>query len=49
MQKEITIVGAGLVGSLCALFMSKRGHKVNIFEKKKTCVLKSLLLENPSI
>ena len=35
MQKEITIVGAGLVGSLCALFMSKRGHKVNIFEKRK--------------
>ena len=35
MQKEITIVGAGLVGSLCALYMSKRGHKVKIFERRK--------------
>ncbi len=35
MQKEITIIGAGLVGSLCALYMSKRGHKVKIFERRK--------------
>ena len=35
MQKDITIVGAGLVGSLCALYMTKRGHKVNIFERRK--------------
>ena len=35
MQKEITIVGAGLVGSLCALYMTKRGHKVSIFERRK--------------
>ena len=35
MQKEITIVGAGLVGSLCALYMIKRGHKVSIFERRK--------------
>ena len=33
MQKEITIVGAGLVGSLCALYMTKRGHKVSIFDE----------------
>ena len=35
MKKDITIVGAGLVGSLCALYMTKRGHKVNIFERRK--------------
>ena len=35
MQKEITIVGAGLVGSLCSLYMTKRGHKVSIFERRK--------------
>ena len=35
MQKEITIVGAGLVGSLCALYMTKRGYKVNVFERRK--------------
>ena len=35
MKKEITIVGAGLVGSLCALYMTKRGYKVNIFERRK--------------
>ena len=35
MKKDITIVGAGLVGSLCALYMSKRGYKVTIFERRK--------------
>ena len=35
MKKEITIVGAGLVGSLCALYMLKRGYKVSIFERRK--------------
>jgi kynurenine 3-monooxygenase len=35
MKKEITIIGAGLVGSLCALYMIKRGYKVNIFERRK--------------
>jgi len=34
MQKDITIVGAGLVGSLCSLYMIKRGHKVSIFERR---------------
>ena len=34
-KKHITIVGAGLVGSLCALYMLKRGYKVNIFERRK--------------
>jgi len=35
MKKEITIVGAGLVGSLCSLYMTKRGYKVNVFERRK--------------
>ena len=35
MQKEVTIVGAGLVGSLCSLYMTKRGYKVNVFERRK--------------
>ena len=35
MRKEITIVGAGLVGSLCSLYMTKRGYKVNVFERRK--------------
>ncbi len=35
MKNEITIVGAGLVGSLCAIYMTKRGHRVTIFERRK--------------
>jgi len=35
MQKNITIVGAGLVGSLAALYLTKRGNKVTIFERRK--------------
>ncbi|MBT5354953.1 MAG: FAD-dependent monooxygenase [Flavobacteriales bacterium] len=35
MKKDITIVGAGLVGSLCALYMIRRGYKVTIFERRK--------------
>ena len=34
MQKSITIVGAGLVGSLCALYLTQRGHTVNLFERR---------------
>jgi len=35
MKKDITIVGAGLVGSLCSLYLTNRGHNVKIFEKRK--------------
>ena len=35
MKKDIIIVGAGLVGSLCSLYMTSRGHNVRIFEKRK--------------
>ena len=35
MNKKVTIVGAGLVGSLCAIYMSKRGYQVSVFERRK--------------
>src|SRR3989337_531358 len=34
MKKEITIIGAGLVGSLFSIYLSKRGYKVNIYEQR---------------
>ena len=34
MKKDIVIVGAGLAGSLCALFMLKRGYSVSIYERR---------------
>ena len=34
MQKEIIIVGGGLVGSLMAVMMSKKGHKVKVMERR---------------
>ena len=32
-MKNITIIGAGLVGSLMAIFLGRRGYKVEIFEQ----------------
>ena len=32
-MKEITMIGAGLVGSLMAIFLGRRGYKVDVFEK----------------
>ena len=34
MKKNIVIVGAGLAGSLCALYMLKRGYQVRIYERR---------------
>ena len=34
MKKNITIAGAGLVGSLCALYMKKRGFDVSVYERR---------------
>lgn len=34
MSKKVTIVGAGLVGSLLAALLGKRGHSVDIFERR---------------
>lgn len=33
-MKNITIVGAGLVGSLLSIYLSKRGHQVKVFERR---------------
>lgn len=35
MSKKVTIVGAGLVGSLCAIYMSKRGYHVKVYERRR--------------
>jgi kynurenine 3-monooxygenase len=34
MQKNIVIVGAGLVGSMLACYLSRRGHKVSVYERR---------------
>jgi kynurenine 3-monooxygenase len=34
MKKNIIIVGAGLVGSMLACYLSKRGHKVSVYERR---------------
>ncbi len=33
-QKNITVVGAGLVGSLISIYLAKRGHNINIYERR---------------
>ena len=33
-KKNITVVGGGLVGSLLTVFLAKRGHTVNLFERR---------------
>lgn len=34
MQKHVVIVGAGLVGSLLGCYLSRRGHKVSVYERR---------------
>jgi kynurenine 3-monooxygenase len=34
MKKEITIIGAGLVGSLLSIYLKKRGYDVTIYERR---------------
>lgn len=34
MKNDITIIGAGLVGSLLSVYLAKRGYKVSIFERR---------------
>lgn len=34
MEKKVTIVGAGLVGSLLSIYLAKKGYKINIFERR---------------
>lgn len=33
-MKDYTIIGAGLVGSLQAVFLAQRGYRVNVFERR---------------
>src|SRR5437868_685579 len=34
MKKEIAIAGAGLVGYLLSIYLTKRGYKVTVFERR---------------
>ena len=33
-HKNISIIGSGLVGSLLAIFLAKRGHQIKVFERR---------------
>ncbi|HTL80708.1 MAG TPA: NAD(P)/FAD-dependent oxidoreductase [Bacteroidia bacterium] len=33
-SKSVTVVGAGLVGSLLSIYLAKRGYNVNVFERR---------------
>ncbi len=33
-MRSVTVVGAGLVGSLISIFLAKRGYRVNILERR---------------
>ena len=43
MQKHVTIIGAGLVGSLLSIYLSKQGYKVNIYERRSDMRKKSMI------
>ena len=34
MKKQIIIIGAGLVGSLLSIYLSKRGYSVRVYERR---------------
>lgn len=34
MKKDITIVGAGLVGSLLSIYLARRGHSIQVYESR---------------
>jgi kynurenine 3-monooxygenase len=34
MSKNVTIVGAGLVGSLLSIYLAKRGYNIDVFERR---------------
>ncbi|HQQ94470.1 MAG TPA: NAD(P)/FAD-dependent oxidoreductase [Bacteroidia bacterium] len=34
MSKHISVIGAGLVGSLLSIYLAKRGYKVSVFERR---------------
>jgi kynurenine 3-monooxygenase len=34
MTKKVTVVGAGLVGSLLSIYLAKKGYKIDLFERR---------------
>ena len=48
-EKKAIIIGAGLVGSLWAVYLSKAGYKVTIFESRSDIRLAKSLPVNQSI
>jgi kynurenine 3-monooxygenase len=48
MEKKIIIVGAGLAGSLCALYMLQRGYNVTVYERRSD-MRKSVITAGRSI
>ena len=47
-EQNIAIVGGGLVGSLLAIYMAKRGHQVNVFERRSD-IRKMKIVQGKSI
>ena len=43
MKKEITIIGAGLVGSLLSIYLVKRGYGVKIYERRSDMRLEKMI------
>ena len=41
-EKKFTLAGAGLVGSLFAIYLAKKGHRVDIFERRKDMRLETI-------
>ena len=33
-MKKFTLIGSGLVGSLLSIYLSKRGYKVSVYERR---------------
>ena len=48
-SKNISLVGAGLVGSLLSMYLAKRGHKVTIFERRSDMRKAGYLADDQSI
>jgi kynurenine 3-monooxygenase len=50
MKKEVTIIGAGLVGSLLSVYLRRQGYPVTIYERRDDMRRKRLGMEAvPSI
>ena len=43
MKKEITIIGAGLVGSLLSIYLIKRGYAVKVYERRSDMRLEKMI------